>query len=93
MAVGQQSTNRASSIFYSMEDLASAITAARTFGMRDLTVTTTYTAAMRGDSYVPERVAYHLDCRMIGDDQRPEAERQLAHIADARAAIETARGA
>lgn len=83
-------SNRASSVFHSMDDLAQAIIAARTFGMRDLTVTTVYHASSESSngSYIRSSVDYYLDCAMLGSEA--DVERQLAHIADARSALESA---
>lgn len=86
--MAEQSGNQASSVFRSMQDLADAILAARTFGMSDITVTTVFYPASDNDygRHVPRRVEYHLDCAMLGD--KAETERQLAHIADVRSVLE-----
>lgn len=89
----QPASNRASAIFHSMGDVEHAIAAARTFGMRDITVTTVYHPASesaRGDM-IRETVEYYVDCSML--DSSAEFERQLAHIADARSTLEQAQSA
>lgn len=87
----ESTANRASSIFRSIDELAEAIRASKTFGMRDITVTTVHrptSESARGD-HIPQSTEYHLDCRMIGD--KPETERQLAHLSETRRVLEEAR--